>query len=93
MEGYTMEAGKDRDLVCEGYVETVASELVTATFEADAAALGVEHACDVIIEVGLNDAGPVSWSGTRGDTSPGKTKAPVADLRTQPRTVIQAGES
>ena len=50
MEGYTMEAGKDRDLVCEGYVETVASELVTATFEAGAAALGVERVCDVLVE-------------------------------------------
>jgi hypothetical protein len=41
----------------EEYVETVAAELVTATFEASAAALGVERACDVIIEqlFGLDD--------------------------------------
>jgi hypothetical protein len=84
MEGYTMGASRDRDL---------AAELMTATFEADAAALGVECACDVIIEVGLDDAGPVSWSGTRGDTPPRKTKRPVAVLRTQPRTAIQAGKS
>jgi hypothetical protein len=91
MERYTMEASKDRDLARAGYVETVAAELMTATFEADAAALGVECACDVIIEVGLDDAGPVSWSGTRGDTSPGKTKR--RSLRTQPRALIQAGKS
>jgi hypothetical protein len=36
-----------------------AAELVTATFEADAAALGVEGACDAEELFGLDDAGPV----------------------------------
>jgi hypothetical protein len=55
-----MGTNKDREAVREEYVEIVAAELVTATLETGAAAVGVEHACDMLIEelLGLDGNAP-----------------------------------